>query len=95
MFAAINRFFLNVKHCLQLSTAIHKIIPQKGDKYEYKSSYDGKRIDRKRLETALMTFNFILSCANELNGLIFWFDGCETEITLNDVRRALRYVRRV
>ena len=60
---------------------------------QHLGAYDGKRIDCKRLETALLTFNFVLSCANDLNGLMFWFDRYETEITLNDVRRALRYVR--
>lgn len=56
-------------------------------------AYDGKRIDAKRLETALLTINFILSCACDLNGRLFYFEHYATEFNLHDIQRCLHYVR--
>jgi hypothetical protein len=62
---------------------------------EHLKAFDGKRIDKKRLETALLTFNFILSCSCDLNGLLFYFNKYSTEISLDDVRRTLRFIRKI
>lgn len=56
-------------------------------------AFDGKRIDAKRLETALLTVNFILSCSCDLNGSLFYFEHYSTEFCLHDIQRVLHYVR--
>ena len=57
-------------------------------------AFNGKTIDAKRLETALLTANFILSCSCDLNGRLFYFEHCTTEFCLHDIQRCLHYVRR-
>ena len=55
---------------------------------------EGERIDLKRLETALLTINFVLSCGFNLPGKFLYFDHGYTEIRLYNVRRVLFLVRK-